>query len=121
MDERYFACSDAERAAFEAGIKLGALFHQFIGVPLTRGNVAHIERAIEEAVKVQPYVVDVKVRIENMEGAGDSLYRYTTLSPDMLNVELVVRYRKVRVRAHLDYREDLRYPLMYISEVVREE
>lgn len=121
MDEKYFACSDSERAAFEAGIKLGAIFHQFIGVPLTPDNVGHLERAMEEAVRVQPYVQDVRVQIKKLKWASDSLYGYTTLSPEMLRVDLVVRYRKIQVEAHLDYKDDLRYPLMYITSITREE
>jgi hypothetical protein len=30
--DSYFSCTDSERAAFEAGIKLGTVYHQFVGV-----------------------------------------------------------------------------------------
>ncbi|MGI0149977.1 MAG: dihydroneopterin aldolase family protein, partial [Thermoplasmata archaeon] len=43
----YFAGTDRDRAAFEAGIKLGSIVHQFVGAPLTRGNAGALERAIE--------------------------------------------------------------------------
>src|SRR5437016_12752640 len=61
---RYFAGTDRDRAAFEAGIKLGSILHQYVGVPLTRKNAASLERAIEAAARVQPLVEDVKVRID---------------------------------------------------------
>ncbi|MEE9268050.1 MAG: dihydroneopterin aldolase family protein, partial [Thermoplasmata archaeon] len=34
----YFECTDAERAAFEAGIKLGSIFHQYVGAPVSPEN-----------------------------------------------------------------------------------
>ena len=45
----YFVGTDRDRAAFEAGIKLGSIAHQFVGTPLTRRNAASIERTIEAA------------------------------------------------------------------------
>jgi len=45
----YFVGTDRDRAAFEAGIKLGSILHQYIGVPLTRENATSLERAIEAA------------------------------------------------------------------------
>ncbi len=31
--------SDREQAVFEAGIKLGALYHQWVGTPISRASV----------------------------------------------------------------------------------
>jgi hypothetical protein len=59
----YFKCNDRERAAFEAGIKLAAVYHQFISTPVSAANVDSLERAIEEGVKVQPFVESVEVHI----------------------------------------------------------
>ncbi|MEM3428929.1 MAG: dihydroneopterin aldolase family protein, partial [Thermoplasmatales archaeon] len=30
----YFSCSEKERAIFESGVKLGAIYHQYIGIPV---------------------------------------------------------------------------------------
>ena len=60
----YFAGNDRDRAVFEAGIKLGAIFHQYVGVPLTRSTAGDLERTIEAATRVQPLVEDVRVRID---------------------------------------------------------
>ena len=38
-DDR-FACSRRERAVFEAGIKMGTIYHQFVGTPFNRDTVA---------------------------------------------------------------------------------
>src|SRR5216117_64442 len=73
---RYFAGTDRDRAAFEAGIKLGSILHQYVGVPLTRKNAASLERAIEAATRVQPLVEDVKVRIDRKRLRLRGPYRY---------------------------------------------
>ncbi|MEM0330334.1 MAG: dihydroneopterin aldolase family protein, partial [Archaeoglobaceae archaeon] len=51
-------------ASFEAGIKLGALFHQFIGAPVSEKNAEILERAMESCLKLQPYVIEAKVSID---------------------------------------------------------
>ena len=63
----YFNCTDRERAAFEAGIKLGSIYHQFVGAPIGIANVKYLERAIEESVKIQPFVESVVVNIEKKD------------------------------------------------------
>src|SRR5512140_1098788 len=60
----YFKGSLRERAVFEAGIKLGTIYHQFVGTPLCAANVDILERAIEDGVRVQPFVKDVEVHID---------------------------------------------------------
>ncbi len=43
---RHFECTEAERAAFEAGIKMGTIYHQFVGVPVSSESVETLERAM---------------------------------------------------------------------------
>ncbi|MDD1753617.1 MAG: dihydroneopterin aldolase family protein, partial [Methanotrichaceae archaeon] len=38
-----FIKTNREIAAFEAGIKLGALYHQFVGVPVSAGTAPTLE------------------------------------------------------------------------------
>src|SRR3989442_4282979 len=52
----YFAGADRDRAAFEVGIKLGSIVHQYVGAPLTSETAAPLERAIEAATRGQPLV-----------------------------------------------------------------
>jgi hypothetical protein len=118
--DSYFSCSDSERAAFEAGIKLGTIFHQYVGVPLSPGSVETLERAIEAASRVQPFVEDVRVAIDRSklrEKKGE--YDYVALTGDMLDVRLVIRFKETRLRANMRFMKDINYPLMYIDSVER--
>ncbi|HDD60733.1 MAG: dihydroneopterin aldolase family protein [Thermoplasmata archaeon] len=116
--KEYFSCGDRERAAFEAGIKLGTIYHQFIGAPISLRNAASLEKAIEEGCRVQPFVESCRVRIDREKiRAKRSEYKYTTLSPSMLDVELTIRYRRVRLTARLKWIDELRYPLMFIERI----
>ncbi len=101
------------RACFEAGIKLGALFHQFVGVPIGFENVDLVEKAIESCVKLQPFVKDVKVEIDR-EKIKERLssFNYTTLTPDMIRAEVTVEVEGVRVKGVLSWNEEMRYPYM---------
>src|SRR3989442_9295709 len=60
----YFDGNDRDRAAFEAGIKLGSIAHQYVGAPLTEATAPSLQRAIEPATRVQPLVERVRVRID---------------------------------------------------------
>ncbi len=113
----FFAGGDRDRAAFEAGIKLGGIFHQYVGMPLTRATASDMERAIEAATRVQPLVDDVRVRIDRKRLRARGPYRYTSLSEDMLQAEVTVRVGAARATAVLRYVPELDYPLMYLKDV----
>jgi dihydroneopterin aldolase len=113
----YFAGTDRDRAAFEAGIKLGSLLHQFIGTPLTRGNAGTVERAIEASARVQPLVEDVRVRIDRPRIRPRGPYRYAVLTEDVLHVEVTVHTGGARAVAVLRYVPELAYPLMYLKSI----
>jgi len=102
---------EIEKAAFEAGIKLGALFHQFIGIPVAEKNAEIVEKAMESCVLLQPYVVEVEVRIDRNK-LKNSAFGYTSLMPDMLYARVVVDVNGSRVSAVLEWDEKLNYPLM---------
>ncbi len=114
----YFNCTMRERAVFEAGIKLGTIYHQFVGTPLCAANVEILERAIEDGVKVQPFVEDVKVRIDRraLRKKKDA-YDYQTLTGPMMNVVLKIKVENVRVTAEMRFVDELNSPLMYVSEI----
>lgn len=118
--DRHFACSEAERAAFEAGIKLGTIYHQFVGVPLRPENVSALEKAIEAGCRVQPFVERVKVRIDRSRlKKKRGQYDYVSLTGDMLDVSLIVRYENTRVKARMRLIKEMNYPLMYVERVER--
>ncbi len=114
-----FACSDRERALFEAGIKMGTLYHQFVGMPVSASSVSGLERTMADAIRVQPYVEDAVVRIDRgaIPKEGDE-YSYTSLTGDMIDAVITVRVGESEVVAEIRYDGDLAYPLMYVSKVV---
>lgn len=114
--------SDRIRAAFEAGIKLGGIFHQFTGTPVSSSNAEVLEKAMVESVKIQPFVKEVDVRIDRKmleerckKGTGKIGDGYTTLTGEMLIVNLTVSYGDVVVKARMKYEKSLNYPLMSIE------
>lgn len=99
-------------ACFEAGIKLGVLYHQFVGTPISADSVNSLETAIEDSIMNQRYVSDIHVEIEGLE---PNQYGYDELGGTMLDVELVVMKDGVTVEAVL--REEDGYPLMSIENI----
>ena len=116
--EKYFNCTDSERAAFEAGIKLGSIFHQNVGTPISKANVKVLEQAIKGGVQIQPFVDDVTIAIDRgkLKNKHDE-YDYDSLTGNMLKVNLKIKYRNVVAHAKLEYIQELNYPLMYISSI----
>lgn len=108
------SASGTEEACFEAGIKLGALYHQFIGTPVSRDSVDSLETAIRESVLNQRYVENADVSIEGIE---PNRYGYDELRGTMLSVEVVVETPEARVRAVMEETDG--YPLMEVREVTR--
>lgn len=118
--DRYFNCTNSERAVFEAGIKLGTVYHQFVGAPISKDNVEVLEKSIAEGAKVQPFVKDAVVKIDRKRLREKSTdYDYLTLTGDMLNVALTVQYEDVTVICEMRHIAEMDYPLMYVKEIMR--
>ncbi len=114
-------CSDSERATFEAGIKLGTIYHQFVGVPVNADNVETLEKAMESGSMVQPFVESVKVRIDRTKLREKvSEFGYVSLTGDMLDVSIAVRYNNTLVEAGMKFVREMNYPLMFVSRVVKD-
>lgn len=119
VDEKYFNnISQRERAIFEGGITMGALFHQFDGTPVNLKSVESLENAIKEAMELQPCVDKVEVII-NREMLEDieNKFEYTSLNGNMLDVRVVSVYRGSKAVIRMKFIEELEYPLMYLEEV----
>ncbi len=102
-----------EVAAFEAGIKLGALFHQFVGIPVSFENVELVEKTMESCMRLQPYVVDAEVKIDRKKLKERlSSFNYTSLDGDMIFARVKVKVNDDEVEAVLEYDKKLKYPLM---------
>ena len=113
-----FNCSVKERACFEAGIKMGTIYHQFVGTPFSLANVSDLEKAIEGAIRVQPYVSDVKIRIstDGLVKDGDT-YSYKSLAGEMIDAVVTIDLDGTKVTAEMRYDPELGYPLMFISKI----
>jgi hypothetical protein len=105
--------TDREQAIFEAGIKLGALYHQWVGTPISRESAASVEEAIEKAVILQPFVEEITVRLDRGR-MTENRFGYSELAGLMFNVEIVTRVGFSYCRARLA--PDRGYPFMQVVE-----
>ncbi|MHA1270972.1 MAG: dihydroneopterin aldolase family protein [Candidatus Helarchaeota archaeon] len=113
--------SNRDRAIFEAGISLGALFHQFIGVPLKKDKqyIKSIENAISESISIQPFIKSVNVKIDyNKLKSNGSIYDYSVLTGDIIDIKLVAEYENITVYSRIKYIKELDFPLMFIEKIV---
>lgn len=101
------------QAVFEAGIKLGALYHQWVGTPISRRSAASVECAIEQAVILQPFVEEITIRLDR-DLMTENLFGYSELSGLMFDAEIVTRVGFAYCRARLAPKDG--YPLMKITE-----
>ncbi|MBM4240941.1 MAG: dihydroneopterin aldolase [Euryarchaeota archaeon] len=119
VENKYFKnISSRERAIFEGAITMGALFHQFIGTPVSIKNADSLEKTIEGTMELQPCIKNVEVHI-NRDMLNDliSEYDYTSLTGDMLDVRVLAEYKGKKAVIRLEYVKDLKYPLMYVENV----
>lgn len=111
--------TDKDNALFEAGIKLGALYHQFTGSPVNLNTVSSLETAIQESISVQPYVEEISVKIDRdmLRSKLNNEFGYTELQGPMLKANITVRYGSSKVKVGMEYDPELNYPLMKILEI----
>jgi len=138
--------TDAEQAAFEAGIKFGALYHQFAGTPVSPDSADSLATAMAESIENQPFCTNVEVhphedRIERAiagldpldedsdpnaaadpatERSGDATDEadYTELTGTLFDATIEIEREGVGVRAELATEGD--YPLMSLVNVEHE-
>jgi hypothetical protein len=107
-----------QEACFEAGIKFGALYHQFAGTPVSPASAPSLASAMEEAIENQPYCesVEVAVREETLANAIETASaEYVELTGSFLDVDLVIDYAGVTVGAEMRMADG--YPLMQLRSV----
>ncbi|MDD1673405.1 MAG: dihydroneopterin aldolase family protein [Methanomicrobiales archaeon] len=109
--------SDREKAAFEAGIKLGALYHQWTGTPLSPHTVSSLERVMEYSVSLQPYVEDIQVRLSRDRMVLNP-FGYGEVRGEIFDVVLTTKVNSARCRATLAFEGG--YPLMKITALETE-
>ena len=110
-----FVCmiSDREIAAFEAGIKLGAIYHQWTGTPVSKQSADSLEDAIEKAHKLQPYVASVSVTLDRTRIIPNT-FGYSELTGLMFDVHLTTCVNTTTCKTRLSAVGG--YPLMEIKE-----
>jgi len=124
IDKIFFSAglSIRERACFETGIKLGALYHILCGIPIQSDeNIIHsIEKGIEAAISCQPFVKSIKIDLdrEKILRNKSTEFDYDEITGKIIRAELIVKYESVEIVAKIDWIEDLEYPLMYIEKVI---
>ncbi|WAC04247.1 MAG: dihydroneopterin aldolase family protein [Methanoregula sp.] len=105
--------TNREQAVFEAGIKLGALYHQWVGTPVSRESAASVESAIEKSVILQPCVEEITVRLDRSL-MQPNRFGYSELCGLMFEVGIVTRVEFSYCRARLSQNKG--YPLMQVVE-----
>jgi hypothetical protein len=105
--------SEREQVVFEAGIKLGALYHQWVGTPVSRESAASVETAIEKAVILQPFVEEITVKLDRSL-MTENIFGYSELAGLMFHAEIVTRVGFSYCRARLAPSDG--YPLMEVVE-----
>lgn len=124
MNEKNLFSSDLterERACFETGIKLGALYHILCGIPIAKDEkiIHSIERGIEAAISCQPYVQSVKISLDREKILRDKStpFDYNEISGEIIRAELILIYENIKILAKIDWIEEMKYPLMFIEDI----
>lgn len=116
--------TDRERACFEVGIKLGALYHILCGIPISSNPeiVESIEKGIEASISCQPYVKSVKININRnkIQGTKATEFDYDELSGALIAATVVLEFNSIEITAKVKWIEELEYPLMFIEEIKNE-
>ncbi len=122
-ENAYFSSdiNDRERACFEVGIKLGALYHILCGIPISSNPrvIESIERGIEASISCQPYVKSVKININRnkIQGSKATEFDYDELSGTIIAATVVLEFNSIEITAKVKWIEELKYPLMFIEEI----
>ena len=120
VDKEFFSnITSRERAIFEGAITMGALFHQFVGAPISMDTVDSLEKAMKESLELQPAIEKVEARInrEKLEEAMTG-FDYTALNGDMLDVKIYSKVDDVLAVVRIKFIEELNYPLMFIEDII---
>ncbi|MFW5950290.1 MAG: dihydroneopterin aldolase family protein [archaeon] len=110
------APTDAQKAAFELGIKFGSLYHQFAGTPISPASAPDLAGAIESAIENQPHCKDVTVEMNTdvIRDAIDPDVGYTEFTGAFADVEVIVEYEGLRARGVMEMEDE--YPRMRLVD-----
>lgn len=105
---------EREQAIFEAGIKMGVLYHQFVGTPVSPDTAPFLETAIEKSIGLQPYVREVRVRLDR-EAMKANVFGYSEVKGTMISADIVTRVGNASCHARMRLKGE--YPMMEIVDV----
>ena len=110
-----------ERACFETGIKLGALYHILCGIPISseERTIKSIEKGIEAAISCQPFVKSITIQLnkDKIVGNQSTPFDYDEITGKIIRAEVLIEFESVEIAAKLDWVDDLQYPLMFIESI----
>jgi hypothetical protein len=113
--------SNRERACFETGIKLGALYHILCGIPISSNEniIESIEKGIESSISCQHYVKSIKINLDRNKIIGDksTQFDYDEVTGKIIRAEIIIKYESIEVLAKIDWAKNLHYPLMFIEKI----
>jgi hypothetical protein len=107
-----------EDACFEAGIKFGALYHQFAGTPISPASATSLARAMEAAIENQPAceAVHVEMHEDRIRTAVDAASaEYVEFTGRFADVEIAIEHEGVAVVGRMALEDG--YPRMRIEAV----
>lgn len=108
--------TDRDRACFEAGIKLGAMYHQFVGTPVSVDTAAGLERAMADMMERQPGCQQARVTLDREAiAAGENRHGYSELAGEYISAAATIELEDVRVRAVLHVEDG--YPQMSLEAI----
>ncbi|MCH2453403.1 MAG: dihydroneopterin aldolase family protein [Halobacteriales archaeon] len=109
--------TETEIACFESGVKLGSLYHQFSGTPISLSSIESLSSAIEKSILNQPHCTNVSVEIseEAVEKSMNDDFGYAELKGDMMAVRIKIQYKDTEVVSKMRVERD--YPLMFVDSV----
>ena len=119
VNEEYFNnITTRERAIFEGAITMGALFHQFVGTPISKATAPSLENAIKQSLELQPAIekIDVKIDLSKLDESMTD-FDYTTLNGDMLDIKIYSKIEDILAVIRIEFIEELNYPLMYVEDI----
>jgi hypothetical protein len=112
-----------ERACFETGIKLGALYHILCGIPISTDEkvLKAIEKGIEKSISCQPYVKEVNIQLDRHLIREEKYHEfdYDEITGRIIRAKIIINFENVEVTAKIDWVKELEYPLMFIEKIVQ--
>lgn len=103
-------------ACFEAGIKLGTLYHQFVGTPVSPETAPGLAKAMADAISRQPGCQAARVDLDTQQIERDlNRYGYTEVRGHHIDATVTIEYEGVVADAEITL--DDGYPLMHLTDI----